>query len=114
MTYKEVDTLMASFDLPYAYYQFTEDTAQPPPFLCFYYPDGNDFLADNINYQRIRPLTIELYTDNKDIELEDGIENTLSQNGLVYRRNETFIESEKLYMVTFETEIVITEELPNG
>ena len=110
MTYKEVDTLMASFELPYSYYQFTEDTAQPPPFLCFYYPDGNDFLADNKNYQRIRPLTIELYTDDKNIDLENRIESVLSAHDLAYHRSETYIGSEKLYLVAYETEIVITED----
>ena len=80
-----------------------------PPFVCFYFDSSNDFAADNTNYQRIRPLSLELYTDNKDFTLEQTVENVLNQNGLVYSREETYLDSERMYMVTFMTEIIITE-----
>lgn len=114
MTYKEVSTMIAGFGIPYAYYQFPEGTAQPCPFICFYFPDSNDFAADNTNYQRIRPLTIELYTDNKDFELEETIEAALNGSGLVYARFESWIDTEKMNMVTYETQVIITEENNNG
>ena len=66
MTYKEVSTMVKSIGLPYAYYQFPEGTAEAPPFICFYWSEDNDLKADNINYQKIERLNIELYTDNKD------------------------------------------------
>jgi hypothetical protein len=34
----------------------------------------------------------------------------LNSNGLVYSREETVLDSEQMYMVTYMTEIVITEE----
>ena len=52
---------------------------------------------------------MELYTDNKDFALEQAVENVLNQNGLVYSREETYLDSEHMNMVTFMTEIVITE-----
>lgn len=107
MTYQEIAEMIASINLPYAYDHFTEDTAKAPPFICFYYDGDDDFKADNTNYQKIRPLTIELYTDNKDFDLEALVETTLNGNGLVYSRNETYINTEKMYMVTFNTEVVI-------
>lgn len=109
MTYRQVAEMVSSIGVPYAYYQFPNNTGIAPPFVCFYFDSSNDFAADNINYQRIRPLSIELYTDNKDFTLEQTVENVLNQNGLVYSREETYLDSERMYMVTFMTEIIITE-----
>ena len=109
MTYKQVAEMVGSIGVPYAYYQFPNNTGIAPPFVCFYFDSSNDFDADNTNYQRIRPLSIELYTENKDFTLEQTVENVLNQNGLVYSREETYLDSERMYMVTFMTEIIITE-----
>lgn len=114
MTYEDVATMVASIGLPNAYYQFPEKTEQTCPFVCFYFSGSNDLAADNTNYQRIRPLIIELYTDNKDFSLEETVEAVLSRNGLVYARDEVYIDTEKMYMVTYTTEIIITEEINNG
>lgn len=109
MTYRQVAEMVSSIGVPYAYYQFPNNSGIAPPFVCFYFDSSNDFAADNTNYQRIRPLSIELYTGNKDFTLEQTVENVLNQNGLVYSREETYLDSEKMYMVTFMTEIIITE-----
>lgn len=111
MTYADVATMLASLNIPYAYYQFPEGTEQACPFICFYFSGSNDMAADNINYQKIRPLTIELYTDNKDFALEETVENNLNQYGLAYSRDEAWIDTEKMNMVSYLTEIVITEEI---
>lgn len=100
---------MDSLGIPYAYYQFEEGTAQPCPFCVFYFPSSDDFLADNQNYQKIRQLVIELYTDNKAFDLEDMIETRLKNSGLVYSREETYLSDEKMYMVTFMTSIAVKE-----
>lgn len=114
MTYQEVATMIASLNIPFAYYQFPEGTEQACPFICFFFEDSNDLAADNENYQKIRPLSIELYTDNKDFALEQSVESLLNDNGLYYTREESYLNSERMYMVTFTTQIVITEELKNG
>lgn len=114
MTYREVATMVGSIGVPFAYYQFSKETAKPCPFICFYFEDSNDFAADNTNYQRIRPLTLELYTDEKDFALEETVENTLNAHGLVYARYESYIDSEKMLMVAYTTDIVITEENQDG
>ena len=108
MTYQQIATMVASIGVPYAYYQFPEGTAQPTPFVCFYFEGSNDLEADNTNYQRIRPLTIELYTDNKDFSLEATVEGILTSNGLTYARNESWIESERMNMVAYTADVIIT------
>ena len=54
-------------------------------------------------------MTIELYTDNKSFDLEERVEDALAGAGLTYSRSETYIDSEKLYMVAYATEIIVTE-----
>lgn len=110
MTYKEVSTMVKSIGLPYAYYQFPEGTAEAPPFICFFWSDDNDLKADNINYQKIERLNIELYTDNKDYENEANIETVLTNNSVVWSKSETYIDSERLYMVLYEADVVVTQE----
>ena len=114
MTYKEVNTMLSSVGVPYAYNQFDNDTPQEPPFICFLYDHGDDLIADNTNYQLIRMLSVELYTDTKDFELEQTVEDVLNANGLVYSKQETYLESERMYMITFEADVVITKENDNA
>ena len=110
MTYKEVATMVGSIGVPFAYYQFPEGTAQACPFICFYFDNDPDLYADNVNYQKIAHLVIELYTDEKDFDLESTVESALNTAGISYARNETYIDSEKLYLVTYSTNLIITQE----
>lgn len=107
MTYAEISQMISAVGIPYAYHHFEEGSGQQPPFITFYYQGDNDFIADNINYQAVRPLTIELYTDNKDFALEAAVESVLTANDLAFSRTETFIDSEQMYMVTYYTEVII-------
>lgn len=110
MTHAEVKTMLASVGVPTAYYQFPEDTGQQPPFICFFYNYNNDFLADNENYQKIEHLIVELYTNNKDFAKEAAVEAALSSHGIVYTRNEEYLGSEQMYLVVYESDVIITEE----
>lgn len=117
MTFKEISTMVGSIGLPFAYYEFPEVPDESgnaavtgPPFVCFYFPGDRDFKADNSNYQKIEHLVIELYSDNKDFALEASVEGVLRTNGFVWSRNEGKLDSERMYMVTYEMDVVITEE----
>lgn len=110
MTYKEVNSMIASIGLPYAYNEFDDETGIAPPFICFLFDNySNDLIADNFNYQAVRTLSIELYTDNKDFELEAQVETVLKTNKLPFTRQETYLESERMFMVIYDTQIVVTE-----
>ena len=47
-------------------------------------------------------LNIELYTDEKDPELEDGVEAVLNAHEIFWNKSEVWIESEKLYEVLYQ------------
>ena len=107
MTYKEVATMVASIGLPYAYYQFPEGTSQTPPFICYFYTNTDDLYADDENYQRIPTLNIELYTSEKDFEKEAALEKILNDNGLTYYKEENYIDSESMWQIAYEMEVII-------
>ena len=107
MTYEEINTMVASIGLPYAYYQFPEGTAQNPPFVCFFYTNTDDLFADDENYQRIPTLNIELYTSEKDFEQEAALEAILKNNGLTYYKEENYISNESMWQIAYEMEVII-------
>lgn len=107
MTYTQIKGIIQSIGVPFAYYQFDEKTAQAPPFICFYYPQSNDVMADDTNYVDVRQLVIELYTDEKDFTLEAQVETTLKNNNLVYVAESTYLDDEKMWETAYVTEVVI-------
>lgn len=107
MTYKEIAAMIESIGLPYAYYQFPEGTGQEPPFVVFFYSNIDDLYADESNYQRIVTLNIELYTREKDFEKEATVEGILQNSGLSYYKEENYIDSEKMYQIAYEMEVII-------
>lgn len=107
MTYKEIADMIESIGLPFAYYQFPEGTGQAPPFVVFFYSQTDDQYADNTNYQRIVNLNIELYTSEKDFTTEALVEEKISANGLSYYKEESYIDSEKMWQIAYEMEVII-------
>ena len=112
MTHAEVAAMLSAVMVPVAYHAFPE-TGQQPPFICYYYTGDNDFVADDVNYQRIDHLIVELYTDEKDFALEKAVESALNGHGLVYTRQETYLDDERMHETIYETDVIITE-VTNG
>lgn len=109
MTYTEISEMVESIGLPFAYNQFPEGTDTAPPFICFLIDGSSDFIADGMNYAKIRPLVIELYTDNKDFALEAQVEAALNAAGLVYSRSEEYIGSERMYQISYTTSVYVDD-----
>ncbi|MCR5404348.1 MAG: hypothetical protein K6E91_11110 [Butyrivibrio sp.] len=110
MTYTEVNELIESIGLPYNYDHFEDETDVTPPFVTFAFTDSDDLMADNVNYQQIRPLSIFLYTRLKDFETEAKVEGILTENGLTYSRSEKFLSNEKLFRIIYTMEVLINAE----
>ena len=107
MTTTEIAALIASTGLPSAYDHFPEKAAPDLPFICFRYDQQNNFNADNTTQQKIASLSVELYTANKDIASETAVEGVLIENDLPYVKTETYIDSEKMYLNLYETEVIL-------
>lgn len=109
MTYKEITHMIESFGLPVAYEAFDKKEDVIPPYICYYYLGDNDLHADNYNYQPIRTYNIELCTSEKDIDLENIIEQKLKLERISYTRNEEYDYNERVYVVTYTIQTVITK-----
>ena len=105
MTIEQLAAMLQGTGIPFAYDHFAEGEAVEPPFLLYLYPRAANFAADGIAYYKKDRMQIELYTDKKDIQLEERIEAVLDKYGLFYSKSETWISSEKLYEVLYETEV---------
>ena len=101
-----VTKILEELGLPFAYDHFAEGESPETPFICYLSPGSDNFAADGKVYYKINEFHIELYTDYKDPELEERLEDSLDAASIFYEKSETWIESEKLYEVlyTFEME----------
>lgn len=109
MTYKEIEQMINSIGLDFTYYQWDVGNAPALPYILFYYPERDDFHADDKNYLKITRLNIELYSDNKDFEHEAMIEAVLEENELVYEKEEQYIGEERMYETLYTMEVNINE-----
>jgi hypothetical protein len=73
---------------------------------AFCFREADNLFADNVVFQKIDELNIELYTDKKDPDMETEIENILTSHELPYEKSEVWIEDEKMYEVLYQTQII--------
>ena len=106
MTYENVIEMLEEAGLPLAYDHFAEGESPEPPFLIFLFPGTDNVFADDTVYQKIDELNIELYTDKKDLETENLIEDILIAHELPYEKSEVWIESEKMCEVLYQTQMI--------
>ena len=99
--------IMEAIELPFAYDHFAEGEAPEPPFVCFLCPGSDNFSADGRVYYKIQTVHIELYTDEKNPETENRVEDVLDEHGIFYDKTEVWIESEKLYEVLYSFELEV-------
>lgn len=107
MKREDVYTMIQSVGLPCAYYQFPDDTPQAPPFICWFFSVNTDVFADDENYVDKEVLNIELYTSYRDFEKEQAVEAVLKANGFSYAKESAFIDGEKMWQISYESEVII-------
>ena len=102
---EELILMIKEIGIPFAYDHFAEGESPKPPFICYLLPDSNNFAADGKVYFHINEVRIELYTDKKDLSVENKVTAVLDGHGIFYNRSEVWIASEKLYEVIFQMEV---------
>lgn len=98
----ELVKIIEEMGIPFAYDHFAEGESPNPPFLCYLLPGSDNFAADGRVYYKMSEVRIELYTDFKDVSLEEKVTAVLDSHGIFYEQSEVWIEEEKLYEVAFE------------
>lgn len=106
MTFEETKAMIEETGLPVAYDHFAEGESPDPPFICFLFPGSDNLFADDMVFQKIDELNIELYTDRKDPETETLIEDIFAAHELPFEKSEVWIADERMYEVLYQTQII--------
>ena len=107
MTLSEFKELLEKVGIPLAYREFdeVEQETLEPPFMAYYQESEDVFYADGTRYYVKLDVSVELYTRDKDPELEEKLESLLSKNKLGFTKNEHYWGDEHLYEVLYELTI---------
>ena len=104
MTKERIEAILDVLEIEYRYHHFEECEAVNPPFICWLIPETRNFSADGKVYFKSDKVDIELYTDEKDFELEERVEAALDAADLFWQKSEQYIKSENMYEVLYEVE----------
>ena len=102
MTKEVVEGILDEVGIGYAYHHFEPEEAIAPPFICWLVPGCDNFAADGKVFFSADEVHIELYTDRKDFELEQRVEEVLNKREIYWGKSEEYIENEDLYEVRYE------------
>ena len=105
MNVEGIESMLDEIGVEYRYHHFEENEAVNPPFICWTMPGNNNFAADGKVYAKAIELDIELYTDQKDMLLEEKVEQVLEEHEIYWKKTEAYIESENMYEVLYEMEV---------
>ena len=101
MTLEELKDELCTTQLPVAYRFFA--APQQPPFICYMVTEAEPVYADDAVYVSFPKVRVELYTDKKDPQAEATVEIALKP--FCWAKTETYIDSEKMYLITYEFEV---------
>lgn len=83
-----------------AFSHFTE--AVTPPYMVYLVPATDNFNADNIVYQVVRELEVELYTRENTLQTESLLENAMTSSGFAWdKTSQTWIDEDKVFMSVY-------------
>lgn len=99
MTIQELRIALETLELPIAYHAFPEGETTQLPFIVYFEEDENNFKADNSNYFDTHNMIVELYTEQRDIDLENRLKEILKEHE--YEASYDYISEERMYMASF-------------
>lgn len=108
MNKSEIEKMLDEMEIPYRYHHFTQKEMQDIslPIMVWNVPGTDNFFADGTAYKIIKKLDIELYTDQKNWELEEKLEGILDEHGIPWQQTASdWLESEKMWESLYEMEV---------
>ena len=107
MTYTKIHKMIKRMGLPATYHHWQPGHVPPLPYLVYLVDEQRYFAADNVVYQKIASVRLELYSDRKNFAAEEQIERIFEEDEIVYDKYEEYIESEKLFEQVYEFEVML-------
>lgn len=105
MTLPELKKILEQLKLPITYLKWAVGQVPALPYIVYYADEDVGFFADDIVYYEGYAVTIELYTEKKDMELEERVKELLRENHIAYETYEEYLETEDMFLKAYEIEI---------
>lgn len=100
MKANEVFEILKELGLPVAYRMFQDE--QELPYIVFFESQRDSFSADNVTFYSSRQYNIEIYTQTKDFEIEEQLENLLNEKEIFWQQvSDEYIDDEKMNQVIY-------------
>lgn len=108
MNKKSIETMLEKVGVPFKYHHFTQREMKeiPLPIMVWNVPGTDNFFADGQVYKKVKRLDIEIYTDEKDWELEEKLEKILDESGIAWEQTASeWLQSESMWESLYEMEV---------
>lgn len=106
MTLEELKNILSeAFPGKVCYRAWKTGTAPDLPWVCYYETGETTEPADNAVYASFLKITIELYTEHKDKAIEAALDSALAGADIVYEKECTHLDSEKMYETIYTMEV---------
>ena len=103
MTLENLKTRCEENGINYAYGTFKKPVE--PPHLVAICRDTNNFMADNKVYSQDTPVQLDYTYIDKDIRMQNKIENEILGDVAWNKTDETYLSDEKIWQVSYFFEI---------
>lgn len=103
MTLEELKQKCKNAGFQYAYGIFKEPVE--PPHLVAICRDTNNFMADNKVYSKNTPIQLDYTYIDKDIDMQNKIENEILSDIAWNKTEETYLSDEKIWQISYFFEI---------
>lgn len=99
MTLEELKQRCIDAGFKYAYGVFKEPVE--PPHLVAICRDTNNFMADNKVYLKDIPIQLDYTYIDKDIDMQNKIENEILSDVAWNKTEETYLSDEKIWQISY-------------
>ena len=103
MTLEELKTRCENAGFKYTYGKF--EKATEPPHLVAITVDTDNFMADNKTYYTQTPIQLDYTYIDKNLEEQSKIENEILSDVAWNKTEETYLENQKVWQVSYFFEI---------
>lgn len=103
MTLAELKTKCENAGFKYAYGLFKTETS--PPYLTAICRDTDNFMADNIVYDKDIPIQLDYVYTQKNIEEQNKIEDNILKDITWNKSEEVYLSDEEIWQVSYFFEI---------
>lgn len=100
MSFEKIKALFEKSNIKFAYDHF--ETPQKLPYGVYRCPSTQNLGADGKVYYTLNNIFAEIYTKKKSPSIEKQFETVLDDAEIYYTKNETYIDNEKMYQISYE------------